>query len=261
MKRRVKPYYEKDGIILYKGDCLWIMKIFEDKSFDMILCDLPYGTTACKWDSIINLDMLWKEYKRITHKRSPIVLTAQCPFDKKLGISNIGMLKYEWIWDRKRVSNPMLAKKRPLKQHENILIFYEEQPVYNPQPYFKSTKSYFSEKRKKHKSESYANASIESISSTRNLNRTGYPRSIINQLPPLNNLGKDKFGLHPTQKPIALFEYLIKTYTNENNIVLDNCAGSGTTGVACRNLGRKCVMVEKEEKYCQIIVKRLEGDL
>lgn len=238
------------------GNCLELMQEIETSSIDMILCDLPYGTTRNKWDSVIDLENLWYEYKRIIKDRGAIVLTAQTPFDKVLGVSNLKMLKYEWIWDKKRITNPLNAKRMPLKNHENILVFYKKLPKYNPIPYKKNTVGMMSDKNigKTHHSDSYVGDFVGGDNS----NEFGYPRTIITQIPVTNNLSKDKLGLHPTQKPVALFEYLVKTYTNESETVLDNCLGSGTTAVACINTNRNFIGIEKEWEYCEIANERIK---
>jgi len=230
-------------IDLREGDCLEVMKDIPDRSIDMILCDLPYGTTRNKWDSIIPLEPLWKQYNRIIKERGVIVLTAQTPFDKVLGVSNLKHLKYEWIWQKTESTGFLNAKKMPLKKHENILIFYEKPPTYNPQ--FTRGEPY-SYKKMGISSENYGNSK-----GTEKIVNEGkrYPTSIV-------TFKKDK-GLHPTQKPVALFEYLIKTYTNEGDTVLDNCMGSGTTGIACKNLNRNFIGIELDEKYFEIAKERI----
>ncbi len=241
------------SIRLICGDCLTEMPKILDKSIDMILCDLPYGTTACKWDTIIPFEPLWKEYKRIIKDNGAIVLTASQPFTSALVMSNPDMFKYEWIWEKAIGANPLLCKKQPMKYHENVLIFYKNQPIYNPQ----MTKGKMRDKQPKmfgnKKDENWGGAMRE-IKGIENINDDYYPRSYqyfsnANQ--------KDK--LHPTQKPVALFEYLIKTYTNEGDLVLDNCAGSGTTGVACKNLNRNCILIEKDEGYFKIAKERINN--
>jgi len=233
------------SIKLYNGDCLEIMKTIEDKSIDLILCDLPYGTTANKWDEIIPLQPLWEQYKRICS--GTIVLTAQTPFDKVLGASNLKWLRYEWIWQKEYSTGFLNAKKTPLKSHENILVFYEKLKTYNPQmrlgfkPYVKKPKSNYT-------SSNYGKYEP-------NIRISGgerYPLSIL-------NFSRDKDTIHPTQKPVALMEYLIKTYTNENETVLDNCMGSGTTGIACLNANRKFIGIEKDENYFNLAKNRIES--
>lgn len=238
------------------GDCLIEMQKIADKSVDMILCDLPYGTTACKWDTIIPFEPLWVQYKRIIKDNGAIVLTASQPFTTKLIASNFDMFKYEWVWDKKRITNPLLVNKQPLKQHENICIFYKAQPTYNPIKQLKNTLPMTDRLRKNYKTESTGSANYEILE---NHNEFGFPKSILTQIPVMNNLTKDRAGLHPTQKPVALFEYLIKTYTNENEIVLDNCAGSGTSAIACMNTNRNYILIEKEQKYIDIINNRIEN--
>jgi site-specific DNA-methyltransferase (adenine-specific) len=229
-----------------QGDCLIEMQKIPDKSIDMILCDLPYGTTACKWDTIIPFEPLWEQYKRIIKDNGAIVLTASQPFTSALVMSNPDMFKYEWIWEKHQGTNPMSAKISPLKSHENILVFGYGKIKYNPQmekgtPYSGFNSDHF-------QSEVYGGGK-----SVHRENKEGsrYPKTVL-------RFTKDKRKrLHPTQKPVALFEYLIKTYTNEGDLVLDNCAGSGTTGVACKNLNRQFILIEKEPQYIDIINKRL----
>lgn len=244
---------EYSNSCLMQGDCLRRMKHITDKSIDMILCDLPYGTTNCKWDSIIPLEPLWEEYKRIIKDNGAIVLFAQTPFDKVLGGSNLEMLRYEWIWEKTQATGHFNAKKMPMKAHENILVFYKKLPVYNPQiteghsPVHSYTK-YISTQNK---SEIYQKASKE-VSGGGETSR--YPRSVL-------TFASDKqtSHLHPTQKPLALCEYLIKTYSNEGDIVLDNAMGSGTTGVAALNLNRRFIGIELEERYFITAKRRIEG--
>lgn len=238
-------------IELRKGDCLVLMKDIKDKSINMILCDLPYGTTRNKWDSIINLDLLWIEYERIIKDNGVIVLTAQTPFDKVLGCSNLKLLRYEWIWEKTNATGHLNAKKMPMKAHENILVFYKKNGTYNPQKTF-GHKRKVSTAEHKRNSKQTSNYNIHKKTTYNSTER--FPRSI-------QEFKKDiqKSKLHPTQKPLALFEYLIKTYTNENDLVLDNCAGSGTTGVACNNLNRNCILMEIEKEYCEIILERLNS--
>jgi len=228
-----------------EGDCLIEMQNIPDKSIDMILCDLPYGTTRNKWDSIIPLNLLWSEYERIIKNNGAIVLTAQLPFDKVLGVSNLNLLRYEWIWKKDQASNFLNARHNPMKIHENILVFYKKTPTYNPQM------------REGFKSYSSARSSKQNDTYMKNFDTTYISKSEGKRFPiSVLDFNKER-GLHPTQKPVALFEYLIKTYTNEDDLVLDNCAGSGTTGVACKNTGRNFILIEKEPEYIEIIKKRL----
>ena len=240
------------NVELRKGDCLELMKDIEDKSIDMILCDLPYGTTQNKWDSVIPLDKLWVQYNRIIKDNGAIVLFAQTPFDKVLGNSNLKMLKYEWIWDKKLGTGHLNAKKMPMKQHENILVFYKKLPTYNPQmregePYVKTVKNGGAN----HTSRNYGRHDAMPAK-----NETGdrYPISIIQ----FSNANR-KDRVHPTQKPVALLEYLIKTYTDEGDLVLDNTMGSGSTGVACVNTNRSFIGIEMDDNYFEIAKDRLDN--
>ena len=241
----------------YQGDCLVEMSKIADKSVDMILCDLPYGTTECSWDAVIPYEMLWSNYRRIAEDNAAIILTATEPFASNLRLSNIGMYKYDWIWDKKRTTGFGNANRQPLRQHEVVCVFYKKQPVYNPIPYPKNVTKSFNGKRTLQKSEVYGRTGINNDLMTDS--KEGYPRSIITQIPVMNNLTSDKIGLHPTQKPVALMEYLIKTYTNEGDTVLDNCMGSGTTGVACKKTGRNFIGIEKDPKYFEIAVSRVSA--
>lgn len=227
---------------IYNEDCLIGMKDIPDKSIDMILCDLPYGTTRNKWDAVIPLNWLWDEYNRIIKDNGAIVLTAQTPFDKILGVSNIENLKYEWIWHKPSGTGHLNAKKMPLKNHENILVFYKKLPTYNPQ--FTEGKAY-----KAKSGRASSNYGSQKSVTTQN-NGQRYPLSV-------QNFNKEN-GLHPTQKPVVLFEYLIKTYTNENEIVLDNCIGSGTTAIACMNTNRNFIGFELDKKYFELAKDRIE---
>jgi len=245
------------------GDCLELMKDIPNGSIDMILCDLPYGTTQNKWDSIIPLDKLWEQYKRIIKPNGAIVLFAQTPFDKVLGASNLNMLKYEWIWIKNRGTGHLNAKKMPMKYHENILIFYNKPPTYNPIfiDYSESTKKIHQSSKVKTFDAKWANnnsnyGSFNKLERVYDFERGKYPMSYIN----FNVLSQtDKTRMHPTQKPVELMEYIIKTYTNEGELVLDNTAGSGTTAIACLNTNRQFIVMEKEQKYYDIILKRV-GD-
>jgi site-specific DNA-methyltransferase (adenine-specific) len=239
-------YHDKTGMLLL-GDCLdWMSKI-PDKSIDMILCDLPYGTTACKWDTIIPFEPLWNQYKRIIKTNSVIVLTASQPFTSALIMSNPKLFKYCWVWDKKNISNPFLARYQPLKQHEDICVF--------------GGKNYYPIMEKREKPRKYK----DKYGGGESFNKKGtgekeytleekYPKSILE----FTN-AEQKGKLHPTQKPVELFEYLLNTYSKENEIVLDNCAGASTTAIACKNLNRRWICIEKEQKYCEISKKRIES--
>jgi site-specific DNA-methyltransferase (adenine-specific) len=232
---------------IYQRDCLSDggVALIPDKSIDMILCDLPYGTTRNKWDSVIELGALWTQYERVIKDNGAIVLTAQTPFDKVLGASNLKLLKYEWIWQKDAGTGFLNAKKMPLKDHENVLVFYKKPPTYNPQmrtgfkPY---------ETKKGHHGSNYG-ADKGAVTKSEG---ERYPLTTI-------KFNRDSDKLHPTQKPIALFEYLINTYTNEGDIILDNCMGSGTTAVAALSTNRRFIGFETEPAYIEIANKRIEG--
>lgn len=232
------------------GDCLEVMKSISDKSIDMILCDLPYGTTACKWDTIIPFEPLWEQYKRIIKDNGAIVLTASQPFTSMLVMSNLKWFKYEWIWNKVHAVGFQVAKYRPMQQHENTLVFGKGKIKYNP---------IMIDRPKKRNSALYGNSEVSPLKHVHYTEREytqWYPKSIV------EFSGANHYNMnHPTQKPVALFEYLIKTYTNEGDLVLDNCAGSGTTGVACKNLNRNFILIEKEPEYCAIGEKRLRNTL
>ena len=234
-----------DNYEIYKDDCLEAMKSIPDKSIDMILCDLPYGTTRNKWDTVIDLDLLWSQYERIIKDNGAIVLFAQVPFNIVLGYSNLKLLKYEWIWEKEQGTGHLNAKKMPLKSHENIMVFYKKPPTYNPQMVGNEVRTV---KRSGNKSKTTNYGDFIEIKESTYIGR--YPKDII-------KFNKDK-GYHPTQKPVALLEYLIKTYTNENELVLDFTMGSGSTGVACVNTNRKFIGIELDEKYFNIAKNRIE---
>jgi len=242
-------------IKLWKGDCLERMKDIPDKSIDMILCDLPYGTTYCEWDNIIALTTLWEEYNRIIKDSGAILLFSSQPFTTDLINSNRKMFRYEIIWEKTMKSGFLNANKMPLKAHENILVFYNKLPTYNP------IKSHIEEKERTRKQDAnrmkqYGN--IKPYSYTNNGER--YPTDVIK----FSNWNGALFGnnakatKHPTQKPVPLLEYLIKTYTNEGETVLDNCMGSGSTGVACLNTNRDFIGIELDNKYFEIAKNRIK---
>jgi DNA modification methylase len=229
------------------GDCLIEMKNINSNSIDLILTDLPYGMINQKWDTLINLNDLWTEYKRIIKPNGVICLTAKEPFSSILRISNINMYKYDYKWIKTRPSRYVLAKKLPLSYYEDILIFYDKFPTYNPQ--FTEGKSY----KKSHKNTTknlYCGTEKRNGTVTENKGFR-YPSDV------LYFSNSNSKSLHPTQKPIDLFEFLIKTYTNENDIVLDSCAGSFTTAIACINTNRNYICIEKDEKYFNIGINRI----
>ncbi len=242
---------------LLHGDCLERMKDIENGSIDMILCDPPYGTTACKWDSIIPLEPMWEQLNRIIKPNGAIVLFGSEPFSSALRMSNIKNYKYDWIWDKVSATNFVHAKNKPMKQHEIISIFSlgvtihkgqsKIRMIYNPQGLKEINKT---RKRTVNSDVSFSKrpSHKESFVST----HTNYPKTIL-------SYKRDK-GLHPTQKPVALMEYLIKTYTNEGETVLDFTMGSGTTGVACKNTNRNFIGIEKDENYFEIAKKRIKGE-
>lgn len=233
---------------LIHGDCLIEMNSIADKSIDMILCDLPFGTTNCTWDTVINLEKLWKQYKRVIKSNGAILLFAQTPFDKVLGASNLKQLRYEWIWEKTTATGHLNAKKMPMKSHENILVFYNKLPTYNPQM---TTGHHPVNNYTKHQSDGQiygkTKAGISGGGST-----SRYPRSVL-----LFPTDKQKSALHPTQKPVALLEYLILTYTNRADIVMDNTAGSGSTGIAAVNTGRQFIGIELDKGYFNIAKQRI----
>lgn len=235
-------------IELKQGDCLELMKEIPDKSIDMILCDLPYGKTINKWDVILPFDRLWEQYKRIIKDSGVIVLFGNEPFSSKLRLSNLNQYRYDWKWNKCTHSNPLIAKKQPLRIYEDILIFYQKQPTYNPQ--IRKGKPYKKDYGYKRHSNSANGIKMLDVN-----NKTGlrYPLNIV-EFPMARNNQK---RLHPAQKPIDLLEYLIKTYTNPNEIVLDNCMGSGSTGVACINTNRNFIGIEIDESYFKIAEERI----
>ena len=234
---------------LYHGNCLTILPTLSDNSVDMLLVDLPYGTTACKWDSIISLDKLWEQYNRICKENAAMVFTSAQPFTTVLASSNLVNLKYEWIWEKPQGTNPMNAKVMPLKSHENILVFYRKKPTYNPQMWYSTPYTGFVSDSAKI-GEVYGKQQSKHRD---NPEGSRYPKTVLRY--------KQEKGLHPTQKPVGLMEYLIKTYTNEGDTVLDNTMGSGTTGFACLNTNRNFVGIELDEKYFNIAKDRLNNPL
>lgn len=242
---------EIDKYKLYQGDCLEIMDILikNKVKVDCIICDLPYGTTQSEWDKIIPFDEMWSRVNKITHVRSNIVLFGSEPFSSRLRMSNINNYKYDIIWDKGRGKDPMNARNRPMKRHENISIFYKKKGTYNPQM-IKLDKPDVRKNNKVTKS-SLWNKNGDIVLNKVYTER--YPTSI---LVCANNNHKDR--VHPSQKPIDLLEWLIKTYSNENDLILDFTMGSGSTGVACMNTNRKFIGIEIDEKYFNIAKERIE---
>jgi site-specific DNA-methyltransferase (adenine-specific) len=242
---------------IIQGDCLEVMEEISDKSIDMILCDLPYGTTACKWDTIIPFEPLWEQYKRIIKDNGAIVLTASQPFTSALVMSNPDMFRYEMIWEKSKVAGFLEAKNKPLVIHEVVLVFSKSKysnGVKNKMNYFpqglKSINKVLKPSLRGEKDKTGHNFQRPSTMNEYVQEKTNYPKSII-------KITSESRTEHPTQKPVALFEYLIRTYTNAGDTVLDNCAGSGTTAIACLNTGRKYILIEKDKTYYDLILKRI----
>lgn len=246
----VQPNVQIGGTTLVNADCFDVFPLIGDKSVDAIICDLPYGTTKNKWDCVLDLNKLWEQYKRIIKDGGAIILFAQTPFDKVLGASNLPMLKYEWIWRKSRPTGHLNANKMPMKAHENILVFYKNIPTFNKQMTIG-------------KPNHVKDGSIRKSKATNN--NYGHFENVVQKSTELKNpITVIEFSQqdpnkikHPTQKPLDLMEYLVKTYTNEGDMVLDNTMGSGTTNLACVKLNRKSIGVEKEKKYYDIAVKRV----
>ena len=236
---------------IYNMDCLKGMELLPDKSIDMILCDLPYGTTKCSWDEIIPFDRLWEQYERIIKDNGAIVLTASQPFTTKLIASNMRLFRYEWIWKKGRHSTGFPnANRMPLKNHENICIFYKKLPTYHPQGLLPLVKA---RKKSRKTVSSIYGKNEKSLLNDYTPKYTNYPKSVL-------DFPRDSKTFHPTQKPLTLFEYLIKTYTNPGDVVLDNCMGSCTTAVACDNTKRNWIGFELEEEYCEKGIERINSN-
>ena len=238
------------GYALRQGDCLEVMASLPTGIVDMVMTDPPYGTTACKWDSVIPLEPMWVQLKRLVKPNAAIVMTAGQPFTSALVMSNPEMFKYCWVWEKNKASGHLNAKKQPMKAHEDVCVFYKKQPIYNP------------DKTTGHAPMNYAMRTTHTEcygAQTPTASEAGttkrYPRT-VQQFAVVNNDATDR--LHPTQKPVALMEYLIKTYTNEGQVVLDFTTGSGTTGVACVNTGRKFIGIEKDDTYFKVASDRIE---
>ena len=228
---------------LRKGDCLEIIKEIPDQSIDMILCDLPYGTTTCKWDNIIPFEPLWEQYNRIIKDNGAIVLFAAQPFTTKVINSNLKDYRYNWYWKKNITIGFSYARFQPMRCIEDVCVFYKKAGKYNPQGLSKSLKP------KKVRNDKNG-INDHSLNKEYKPQYTGYPNHLLSF--------PKEFGLHPTQKPVELLEYLIKTYTNEGETVLDNCMGSGSTGVACINTNRNFIGIELDEEYFEIAKKRIE---
>lgn len=238
---------------VFNMDCLEGMKMIEDKTIDLILCDLPYGTTSCRWDEIIPFDLLWEQYERIIKDNGAILLTASQPFTTKLIASNMKLFRYEWIWKKgNHTTGFPNANRMPLKNHENVLVFYKKLPKYYPQDLILLDKPI--QKKEIRNLKIFGKKNNESLNKVYVKKYTNYPKSII-------NFPRDSKTFHPTQKPVALFEYLIKTYTKEGETVLDNCMGSFTTVIACINTNRNYIGFELDKDYWEKGNERVEKHL
>ncbi len=246
-------------IKLYNDDCFNVFPTLKDRSIDLVLCDMPYGTTACKWDTCLDLELMWKELKRIVKDNTAIILTASQPFTSVLVCSNIKNFRCEWIWQKAVGSNFATVRYQPMKEHESVLVFGFESPKYYPIMQERTgnekgkSRKICRSPRKEKDVDLFGNRSFTRDRLTREYGELRNPSSI--QF--FQNRNINDRGLHPTQKPVALMEYLIKTYSNEGDVVLDFCMGSGTTGVACKNLGRSFIGIEKELNYFEIAQKRI----
>ena len=234
--------YKDENTWLMLGDCLERMKEIPDGSVDLILADPPYGTTACKWDSVIPLEPMWEQLKRVIKPNGAIVMTAMQPFTTTLIASNMKMFKYQWVWQKEAGTGLLNAKKQPLRDHEDVCVFYSKQPTYNPQ--YTEGKPYVAKKGGE-TSNYNPSGNVTTVSDGKR-----YPKTV-------QKFNRDRNKKHPTQKPVALMEYLIKTYTNEGETVLDFTMGSGTTGVACLNLGRKFIGIEMDDGYFDVAKNRI----
>lgn len=243
---------------IYHGDCLELMLDIPDQSIDMILCDLPYGTTACKWDTVISFEPLWQQYERVIKANGAIVLFGTEPFSSLLRTSNLKLYKYDWMWVKNDATDAMNAKNKPMRKVEKISVFSKGVTANGGRVMMKYYPQGLTEASVKRQGNDYGKTG-GSFKQYRPSHKpytqqfTGYPSDLL-------YFSKDSEKLHPTQKPVHLFEYLIKTYTNEGDTVLDNCAGSGTTGVACQNTKRNFILMEQEQKYVDIIEQRLANN-
>ena len=255
---------KSNDLWIMEGCCLSRMKEIDDNSVDMVFCDPPYGVTRNKWDSVINLEEMWIQLKRITKRNAAICLMAQTPFDKVLGSSNISMLKYEWIWCKNKPTGHLNAKKMPMKNHENILVFYDKPPVYNPQKTMSEKLS--NSATNKNCGSNYGVTKENYYRPT----KERYPKTLL-EIPVVNNDNSGEFRIHPTQKPVQLAEYFIKTYSNEGQTILDFTFGSGSTIKAALNLGRKVIGIENGiceldnanyfgRKYTEIMIEELQEE-
>lgn len=243
-------------IDLQRGDCLEILKTIPDKSVDCIIVDPPYGTTQCRWDSIIPIDLMWKQIVRIVKDRAAVCIFGTEPFSSQLRMSNIKMYKYDWVWQKDKPTNHLNAKKQPLRRNELISVFYKKQCHYTPQLTEKLPQNIRPATTKRSQAENYGSMTKDSIRGIP-LNMS-YPSELLQFRGCFSDKGK---SLHPTQKPVDLIEYLLKTYTLKGDTVLDFAMGSGTTGVACKNLNRNFIGIEKNNDYFQTAERRIKGIL
>lgn len=234
---------------LINGDCLEVMKDIPDKSIDCILTDPPYGTTACKWDTVIPFRPMWEQLNRIIKGNGAIVLFGSEPFSSALRMSNLTKYKYDWVWNKKKAGNIFLAKFQPMKIHENIIVFGEGKTIYYP---------IMTKRDKVKKSKNYGTGETMGGNKTKESKIYTYTHKNLTSIIEISNASQ-KGKVHPTQKPVELLEYLIKTYTLENEVILDFAMGSGSTGVACVNTGRKFIGIELDEKYFEIARNRIES--
>lgn len=234
------------AINLMRGNCLEVMRSIPDGSVDMVLADPPYGTTACKWDSLIPFEPMWEQLKRVIKKRGAIVMTASQPFASALVMSNAKMFAYEWVWVKSKITGVLNAKKMPVRKHEQVLVFCDSKATgtYNAQGLVLNGKI----TKQGSNSDNYGARSLEPYVQE----WANWPRDVL-------EIASEGKTVHPTQKPVALMEYLIRTYTNEGETVLDFTMGSGTTGVACVNTGRKFIGIELDETYFGIAQRRIQG--
>lgn len=243
---------------IVQGDCLEVMKDIPDESIDMILCDPPYGKTKMKWDSIIPFAPMWGQYDRIIKTNGVVVLFGVEPFSSKLRLSNLDLYKYDWVWEKDKPTNFARSNKEPMKYHENIMIFYKKQPTFNKQLISRSEGGKLRTKTGVNHNNRKIQGSDKTYSGKTQI--TFYNENLKNPSTIIYfNTGRRQDLIHPTQKPTELFEYLIKTYTNEGEIVLDNCIGSGTTAVACINTNRNFIGIELDEEYYKIATERIES--